>query len=81
MSGIILASEEEEKNKSLRQLGIYMTIPFVLAVPPLVGWLIGSRLDNWLGTKPYLMFFLIFLGFVAGVRELYRIIKTYGSEP
>lgn len=58
-----------------------MTIPFVLAVPPLVGWLIGSWLDDWLGWKPYLMFLFIFLGFVAGVREFYRIIKKYGSQP
>lgn len=75
-----MTTEEEQQNKRLRQLGVYVTIPFVLAVPPLVGWLIGSWLDNWLETGPFFMFFFIVLGFVAGVRELYRIIKTYGSE-
>jgi ATP synthase protein I len=74
-------SNQEQQNKKLRQMGIFMTIPFVLAVPPLIGWLTGSWLDDWLHTKPYLMFVMIILGFAAGVREFYRIIKTYGSEP
>lgn len=72
-------SEEEDNRKRMRVMGIYVTLPFVLAVPPIVGWLIGTWLDKWLKTNPYLMYLFIILGFVAGIREFYRIIKKYGN--
>lgn len=63
----------------MRKLGVFLTIPFVLAVPPVLGWYIGSWLDELFGVKPYLMYVLIILGFVAGFREFYRIINRYGD--
>lgn len=64
----------------LQQMGAFITIPFVLVIPPLVGWLIGKWLDKKWDTSPYLMYILIFLGVLAGVLECYRIIKEYGNE-
>ena len=63
----------------MRQIGVFMTIPFVLAVPPILGWLIGSWLDTKIDTAPYLMFIFIALGFIAGVRETIRLIKRFGN--
>jgi ATP synthase protein I len=77
---VALLDEEEKKRKRMKMIGIYMTIPFVLAVPPIVGWLIGTWLDKKLETSPYLMYVLLILGFAAGIREFYRIIKTYGQD-
>lgn len=73
-------TEEEDKNQ-LRQLGVYITIPFVLAVPPVLGWLAGQWLDEKMGSGPYMMYLLIVLGFAAGFREVYRIIKRFGDAP
>jgi ATP synthase protein I len=70
----------DDKQKRARQIGAYVTIPFVLAVPPVLGWFVGSWLDGKLGTEPYLMYLFLLLGFVAGFRELYRIIKKFGNE-
>lgn len=70
---------DENKNR-LRQLGIFMTIPFVLAVPPILGWAIGSWLDKKLDSSPYLMYILVVLGFISGFRELYRIVRKYGDD-
>lgn len=70
---------DEEEKKNVRQIGIFITVPFVLAVPPVVGWFIGSLLDSYFGTAPYLMLLLIALGIAAGFREFYRIIKRYGN--
>lgn len=64
----------------MKQLGIFVTIPFVLAVPPVLGWFIGTWIDEKLGTKPVFMYIMIALGFAAAVREFYRIIKRYGNE-
>jgi F0F1-type ATP synthase assembly protein I len=62
-----------------RQIGIYMTIPFVLAISPIMGWFIGRWLDEKFDTNPYLMYVGLFLGFIAGFRELYYIVKRFGN--
>lgn len=73
-------NDEEEERKRIRLIGMYMTIPFVLGVPPVIGWLIGHWLDSKFGTDPILMFIFIILGFTAGIREFYRIIKRFGND-
>lgn len=70
---------DEEDQKNVKQMSVFITIPFVLSIPPILGWFIGSWLDEKLGTKPYLMFLLIALGFIAGFREFYRIVKRFGN--
>lgn len=73
-------TEEEENRRRIRLIGVFVTIPFVLAVPPIIGWMIGSWLDKKLETTPFLMYILLILGFAAGVREFYRIVKQYGDR-
>lgn len=63
----------------MKQLGVFLTIPFVLAVPPVLGWFLGRWIDELCGTEPIFMFVLIILGIAAGFREVYRIINRYGS--
>lgn len=64
----------------MKQLGVFVTIPFVLGVPPLLGWFLGHWLDEFFHTAPYFMYFLIAAGIIAGFREVYRIIKRFGNE-
>lgn len=64
----------------MKQFGVYLTLPFVLAIPPVIGWLVGSYIDKSFDTTPYCMYLFILLGFIAGFRELYRIIKCFGDE-
>jgi ATP synthase protein I len=40
---------------------------------PAGGFLIGLLLDRWLGTQPWLMLTLLFLGFAAGFFNVVRI--------
>lgn len=70
---------DDEEKDNIKLIGVYITIPFVLAVPPVIGWFMGSWLDKWFGTAPYLMYLFMVLGFVAGFRELYRIVKRFGN--
>jgi ATP synthase protein I len=74
-----LVKPKDGKKIRRQQFLAFTTIPFALAVPPLIGWAIGSWLDTFFKTTPYLMFFLLILGFVAGCRECYRIVKRYGN--
>jgi ATP synthase protein I len=65
----------------MKQLGVFVTIPFVLALPPIAGWVIGSWIDKHYNTTPVWMYIFLVLGFVAGIRECYRIIKRFGDAP
>lgn len=62
----------------MKEIGIFLTIPFVLAVPPVLGWYLGQWIDELSGTAPIFMYVLIVLGIVAGFREVFRIIQRYG---
>ena len=64
----------------MKQFGIFLTLPFVLAVPPIVGLLIGRLIDGAAGTSFFLYLFTA-LGFIAGFREFYKIIKRFGNAP
>lgn len=75
---VFLNSDEENRSR-VRQLGTFITIPFVLAIPPVLGWFIGRWMDGLLGSTPFVMYLMICLGFVAGFREVYRIIKRFGN--
>lgn len=72
-------SEEKDKLQDLTRVGVYLTIPFVLAVSPILGWWIGSWLDKKLDSAPYLMYIGLLFGFIAGFRELYHLVKRFGN--
>lgn len=61
-------------------IGVFVMVPFLLGIPPLLGWFIGSWIDAKFGTGPWMMFLWIALGFAAGFREVIRVIKEFGSK-
>ncbi len=71
----MVGKDNKEKIRLYRQLSLIGIIPAMLAVGPLIGLFVGKWLDKKLGTDPYLMWVLIFLGFIAAGKEVYRIIK------
>jgi ATP synthase protein I len=58
------------------------TIGFHMVISTFVGYLIGSQLDKWLDTSPWLTITFLILGIVAGFRELARLAKriSRGSD-
>jgi ATP synthase protein I len=70
----------DEKYSMYRQLGIFTTIPIILAVGPILGYFIGNFLDKKLHTEPYLMIVFIFFGFVAAGRGVYNLVKRASQE-
>lgn len=64
----------------MKELGIFVTLPFVLSIPPILGYYAGIWIDDKLDTKPYTMYILIVLGLIAGFKEMYRIITRYGHD-
>jgi ATP synthase protein I len=47
---------------------------------PLGGGIVGWLLDRWLGTKPWLMLVMLFLGFAVGIWNVIRISNTSASK-
>ena len=69
-----------EKYDLIRQVGLLTAVPFILAVAPLIGYFFGSYLDRKLGTSPVFMIVLIVLGFVAGARQVYRLVRLASRD-
>lgn len=62
-----------------QRFAIFMTLPFMLAVPPILGWFIGKWLDAQFHSASLFRIIFLILGFLAGARECWRLIKTYGD--
>jgi F0F1-type ATP synthase assembly protein I len=54
----------------------YSSIIFILPACLFVGFLIGSYLDDWLGTQPLLTVGLLLLGAVAGFVQVFRLLRA-----
>jgi F0F1-type ATP synthase assembly protein I len=75
-----VTDKEPSKVTAWRQIGLLTSIPFILALAPIVGYFLGKFLDQKFRTQPWLSFILLILGFVAGVRETIHIVKMSQSE-
>ena len=71
---------EEDPQENTAQVGAYITLPFVLAAPPILAGTIGRILDEWWGTDPYITYSMLILGFIAGVREFWRIVQRFKDK-
>lgn len=75
-----MTEKRPDKVNLWRQAGLLSTIPFILALAPIVGFVIGNYLDSKFRTAPWLSIILLVLGFVAGVRETIKIIQLAQRE-
>jgi len=66
---------DSSRFRAMRLVATLGMIPILLAVSPLTGYGIGYLLDRWLHTGQVLRLVFLFLGFVAGVREMIRLIR------
>jgi len=61
-------------------LAVAWRVSIELAVAIGVCTAIGFAFDRWLGTTPWLMIVFLFLGFGAGVRNVYRTAQKIAAE-
>lgn len=71
---------DEERYRAYRHFSLYLTIPLLLAVSPFVGFFLGKLLDRFFHTGETLSLVFLALGFVAGGREIYRILQRASRE-
>ena len=69
------SSDSEEKNGQKSSLGVAFKMSTELVSAVAVGTIIGFILDNWFGTKPWLILIFFFIGVVAGILNVIRSAK------
>jgi len=75
-----MTGNDPKKVTGWRQVGLLTSIPFILALAPIIGFFIGQYMDNHFRTRPWLSIILLLFGFIGGVRETIKIIKISQQE-
>ncbi len=71
------ATKLGERFNTIGSLGM---IPILLAVGPIIGIFVGQWLDDKFETSPWLTVIFVILGFVAGSREMYLLLKRENAK-
>ena len=66
-------SSKNEESSSNMGTAFKLSTELVSAVA--VGTIIGFILDNWFGTKPWLILIFFFVGVIAGIMNVFRSAK------
>jgi ATP synthase protein I len=73
-------SERKKSNTTLRAVGIASAIGADLVLCMLLGYLLGTYLQEWLGGNPVWLVVGIMLGFIAGVIGLIWLLRYYMED-
>lgn len=68
------ALDTEDVNK---RVGMQMGAELIGSV--VGGLLVGLGLDHWLGTKPFFLILMLFVGMISGFYNMYRLSNNHGS--
>ena len=76
---IIKRSKVSEDSQSSK-LGIAFKMSTEMVAAVVVGTIIGFILDNWFGTKPWLILIFFFVGVIAGILNVVKSAKRMQSK-
>ena len=76
----ILKKTSVSKQSSSSKLGVAFKMSTEMVAAVVVGTIIGFILDNWFGTKPWLILIFFFVGVVAGILNVIRSAKNMQSK-
>jgi F0F1-type ATP synthase assembly protein I len=68
-------------SESMRKLGLYTTIPTMMVVGPVLGWLLGSWLEKRWGHDPWFSTGGAVLGTVAAFRQVIMVLQRAEEPP
>ena len=76
----ILKKNKDSKQSSSSNIGVAFKLSTEMVAAVVVGTIIGFILDNWFGTKPWLILIFFFVGVVAGILNVIRSAKNMQSK-
>ena len=71
----ILKKNKDSKQSSSSNIGVAFKLSAEMVAAVVVGTIIGFILDNWFGTKPWLILMFFFVGVIAGILNVVRSAK------
>ena len=76
----ILKKTNVSKQSSSSNIGVAFKLSTEMVAAVIVGTIIGFILDNWFGTKPWLILIFFFVGVIAGILNVIRSAKNMQSK-
>ena len=76
----ILKRSQSSEDSQSSKLGIAFKMSTEMVATVLVGTIIGFILDNWFGTKPWLILIFFLVGVVTGILNVIRSAKNMQSK-
>ena len=76
----ILKKTRLSKQSSSSNIGVAFKLSTEMVAAVIVGTIIGFILDNWFGTKPWLILIFFFVGVIAGILNVIRSAKNMQSK-
>ena len=76
----ILKKNKVSDNAPSSKLGIAFKMSTEMVAAVVVGTIIGFILDNWFGTKPWLILLFFFVGVIAGILNVVRTAKSMQNK-
>ena len=76
----ILKRTKVSKDSPSSNLGIAFKMSTEMVAAVVVGTIIGFILDNWFGTKPWLILIFFFVGVIAGILNVFRTAKSMQNK-
>ena len=71
----IKSGQTKEKTQQQSSIGTAFKLSTELVSAVAVGTIIGFILDNWFGTKPWLILIFFFVGVIAGITNVIKSAK------
>ena len=76
----ILKRSKSTKQSSSSKLGIAFKMSTEMVAAVVVGTIIGFILDNWFGTKPWLILIFFFIGVATGILNVVKSAKKMQNK-
>ena len=76
----ILKKNKDSKQSSSSNIGVAFKLSTEMVAAVVVGTIIGFILDNWFGTKPWLILIFFFVGVVAGILNVIKSAKSIQNK-
>ena len=76
----ILKKNKDSKQSSSSNIGVAFKLSTEMVAAVVVGTIIGFILDNWFGTKPWLILIFFFVGVITGILNVFRSAKNMQSK-
>ena len=76
----IIKRSKVSKDSRSSKLGIAFKMSTEMVAAVVVGTIIGFILDNWFGTKPWLILIFFFVGVIAGILNVIRSAKSMQNK-